>query len=71
MIFCFFCSVLCDARSRGSVLVDYYLTLNGTADLDTGEVRNYFHLSLETEGDHFKLGNYTVDPKSTDFIGES
>ena len=55
--------------SRGSVLVDYYLNLNGTSILDTGEIRNYFHMSLEKEGDHLKLGNFTVDTKSTDFIG--
>lgn len=55
--------------SRGSVLVDYYLVLNGTMDLDTAEVRNYFHLSLEQEGDQLKMGNFTVDPKSTEFIG--
>lgn len=55
--------------SRGSVLVDYYLNLNGTTILDTGEIRNYFHMSLDKEGENFKLGNYTVDTKSTDFIG--
>lgn len=55
--------------SRGSVLVDYYLNLNGTNILDTGEIRNYFHMSLDKEGDTYKLGNFTVDTKSTDFIG--
>jgi hypothetical protein len=51
--------------------VDYYLTLNGTNDMDTGEVRNYFHMSLDKDGeDQLKLGNFTVDPKSTDFIGK-
>lgn len=57
--------------SRGSVLVDYYLNLNGTTILDTGEIRNYFHMSLDKEGENFKLGNYTVDTKSTDFIGNN
>lgn len=51
--------------------MDYYLTLNGTNDMDTGEVRNYFHMSLDKDGeDQLKLGNFTVDPKSTDFIGK-
>ncbi len=57
-------------HSRGSVLVDYYLNLNGTTILDTGEIRNYFHMSLDKEGENYKLGNYTVDTKSTDFIGK-
>ena len=51
-------------------MVDYYLTLNGTNDMDTGEVRNYFHMSLDKDGEELKLGNFTVDPKSTDFIGK-
>jgi len=51
-------------------LVDYYLNLNGTTILDTGEIRNYFHMSLDKEGEAYKLGNYTVDTKSTDFIGK-
>lgn len=38
-------------------------------DLDTGEIRNYFHLSLQPDGDHYMIGNYTMDPKSTEFIG--
>jgi len=50
--------------------VDYYLTLNGTNDMDTGEVRNYFHMSLDKDGEELKLGNFTVDSKSTDFIGK-
>ena len=49
--------------------MDYYLVLNGTMDLDTGEIRNYFHLSLQPDGDHYMIGNYTMDPKSTEFIG--
>jgi hypothetical protein len=52
-------------------LVDYYLNLNGTTILDTGEIRNYFHMSLDKEGENYKLGNYTVDTKSTDFIGNN
>ena len=51
--------------------MDYYLTLNGTIDLDTGEIRNYFHISLEHDDDKMMLGNFTIDPKSTDFIGKS
>ena len=63
----FFC-VFISSRSRGSVLVDYYLLLNGT-DLDTGDIRSYFHMSLDQQGEEMKLGNFTVDPKSTDFTG--
>jgi hypothetical protein len=50
-------------------LVDYYLLLNGTADLDTSDIRSYFHMSLDQQGEEMKLGNFTVDPKSTDFTG--
>ena len=56
--------------SRGSVLVDYYLMLNGTIDLDTAEIRNYFHLSLNRENEKMTFANFTVDPASTDFIGQ-
>ena len=45
--------------------------LNGTIDLDTAEIRNYFHLSLNNENEKMTFANFTVDPVSTDFIGQS
>lgn len=60
-----------DAFNRGSVLVDYFLHLTDIADtLDTTDLKELLNQEME-ENDSFVLGNYTLDPKGTDFIGKA
>ena len=59
-----------DSFNPGSVLVDYILHLTDISEtLDTTDLKDVLNNEmLETED--FFLGNYTLDPKSTDFIGK-
>lgn len=60
-----------DAFNPGSVLVDYILHLTDIADtLDTTDLKDILNQEME-ENESFVLGNYTLDPKGTDFIGKS
>lgn len=56
-----------DAFSPGSVLVDYILHLiDLTTTLDTLDLKEIVNGEMVDNEDYF-LGNYTLDPKSTDF----
>ena len=59
----------------GSVLVDYFVELADVEHrVDTQEMKKLFHNSLSADpgavSSRLQLGNYLVDPKSTDFIGK-
>ncbi|MPC23996.1 hypothetical protein E2C01_017067 [Portunus trituberculatus] len=57
-----------DAFNPGSVLVDYILHLTDIADtLDTTDLKEILNQEIVDNGSYF-LGNYTLDPKGTDFI---
>lgn len=57
-----------DAFNPGSVIVSYILSLSYIeADLDTLDLKQRMNDDLGRLTNH--LGNFTVDPKGTDFIG--
>ena len=59
-----------DAFNPGSVLVDYILHLSDIADtLDTTDLKEILNQEM-ADTNSFFLGNYTLDPKGTDFIGK-
>lgn len=61
-----------DGFNPGSVLVDYILHLTEIADtLDTTDLKKILNQEMEEEEDSFVLGNYTLDPKGTDFLGKA
>lgn len=50
--------------------MDYILHLTDIADtLDTIDLKEILNQEMQ-ENDAFVLGNYTLDPKGTDFIGK-
>lgn len=52
--------------------MDYILHLTDIADtLDTTDLKEILNREMEDENDSFVLGNYTLDPKGTDFIGKA
>ncbi|XP_034940511.1 uncharacterized protein DDB_G0284459 [Chelonus insularis] len=68
-----------DAFSQGSILVDYFIELQDLRQkINTQEIKVLFHESLRTYNAHkwnetrtktpMRLGNFLIDPKSTDFI---
>lgn len=60
-----------DAFNPGSVLVDYILHLTDiSATLDTIDLKEILNQEM-TDNEDFLLGNYTLDPKGTDFIGKA
>lgn len=69
-----------DSFSQGSVLVDYFVELADMKEkISTQQLKVIFHDSLRTFNfddpmevgpkGPVKLGKFTIDPKSTDFVG--
>ncbi|XP_033221803.1 flocculation protein FLO11 isoform X2 [Belonocnema kinseyi] len=74
-----FQNVRIDAFSQGSILVDYFVELNNLHEsVNTQQLKVIFHDSLRTHNNNrwnetktkgpLKMGDFTIDPKFTDFV---
>lgn len=58
-----------DSFTQGSVLVWYFLSLTSIeADIDTKDLRERLNDDLDRSA--HSIGNFTVDPEGTEFIGK-